>query len=181
MATQYRCGPLDRMVGGPDGNTCVVLASLPGARALAQLLGDRCAPSQGGRDPAARTLPAVAQGRNQRPWCLSVAVETLLASAFTIVTTHGGRWAPSKSVAVVSIHEGRAAFLRMSHLDAPAVILEGSALWIHQAVNGARTTQDIVTMAEREFSRDGLAEQVGACLTDLANCGLIHLVETQDS
>lgn len=82
---------------------------------------------------------------------------------------------------MVSVHEGRAAFLRLSQLNAPAVILEGSALWIHHAVNGSRTTQDIVKMAEREFSRADLAEQVAVCLVDLADHGLIHLVETKNS
>lgn len=82
-------------------------------------------------------------------------------------------WTHGSDVACVE-RDGCRYLLNLERLEQPPVILEGSALLIHDSVNGERDTEDIVALLSDQFPEvGGLADQVRECLQQLAHTGLI--------
>lgn len=86
-----------------------------------------------------------------------------------------GAWRHGADVARVDTPEmQRRAVLNLERLDQPAVLLEGAALIIHDAVNGERDTQAIIDLLTLQFPGvPMLAQEVTETLEQLAATGII--------
>ena len=86
-----------------------------------------------------------------------------------------GAWRHGADVARVDTSEAqRRALLNLERLDQPAVLLEGAALIIHDAVNGERDTQAIIDLLTLQFPGvPMLAQEVTETLEQLAATGII--------
>jgi hypothetical protein len=86
-----------------------------------------------------------------------------------------GAWQHGADVARVDTPEmQRRAVLNLERLDQPAVLLEGAALIIHDAVNGERDTQAIIDLLTLQFPGvPMLAQEVTETLEQLAATGII--------
>ena len=86
-----------------------------------------------------------------------------------------GAWQHGADVARVDTPEmQRRAVLNLERLDQPAVLLEGAALIIHDAVNGERDTQAIIDLLTLQYPGvPMLAQEVTETLEQLAATGII--------
>ena len=86
-----------------------------------------------------------------------------------------GAWRHGADVARVDTSEAqRRAVLNLERLDQPAVLLEGAALIIHDAVNGERDTQAIIDLLTLQYPGvPMLAQEVTETLEQLAATGII--------
>ena len=86
-----------------------------------------------------------------------------------------GVWQHGADVARVDTPEmQRRAVLNLERLDQPAVLLEGAALIIHDAVDGTRDTQAIIDLLTQQYPGvPMLAQEVTETLEQLAATGII--------
>ena len=86
-----------------------------------------------------------------------------------------GAWRHGADVARVDTPEmHRRAVLNLERLDQPAVLLEGAALIIHDAVDGTRDTQAIIDLLVDQFPEvHMLSKEVTETLEQLAATGII--------
>ena len=91
-----------------------------------------------------------------------------------------GAWRHGADVARVDTSEAqRRAVLNLERLDQPAVLLEGAALIIHDAVDGTRDTQAIIDLLAGQFPGvHMLGKEVTDTLNQFAELGLIETLPT---
>lgn len=83
-------------------------------------------------------------------------------------------WAHSSEVAVVA-SEGRVAMVDLARLEAPPMVLNDTGAQIWQAVDGRRTTDQVVAhvAAEAGLQPDEIREHVAAFLDSLVELGVV--------
>jgi hypothetical protein len=83
-------------------------------------------------------------------------------------------WAHSSEVAVVA-GEGRVAMVDLAHLEAPPMVLNDTGAQIWHAIDGRRTTDQVVAhvAGEAGLEPDEIREHVAAFLDSLVELGVV--------